>query len=133
MPIYEYRCGRCGRRTTKYFKTFAAVRTPSCAHCGSRRVERVYSRVAVVKGGAAGDEGAGEDPAGMEDLVAGLESGDPRGFARMARRMSDELGEEIPGEVEGMLHRMEQGEMPSDEEFSELEPEAGSPDRDEEA
>ena len=56
----------------------------------------------------------------MSDMLEGLESGDPRGMARVARHMSDEMGEDIPGEYEGVLRRMEAGEMPSDDEFSDI-------------
>ena len=50
--------------------------------------------------------------------MEGLESGDPRSLARMARQMSDEMGEDLPGEYEPMLRRMEAGEMPDDEELA---------------
>ena len=122
MPIYEYRCEQCSRRTTKFFKTFAAATQPCCEHCGSRRVERIYSRVSVFRDGGRGDDDGDGDLAGMGDMMEGLESGDPRDLARMARHMSDEMGEDIPGEYEDVLRRMEAGEMPSDEEFGDIDP-----------
>ncbi len=122
MPIYEYRCKQCSRRTTKFFKTFAAAKQPRCEHCGSRRVERIYSRVSVLRGDGGGEDDGDGDFAGMGDMMEGLESGDPRGMARMARHMSDEMGEDIPGEYEDVLRRMEAGEMPSDDEFGDLDP-----------
>lgn len=124
MPVYEYRCKRCGRRTTKLFKTLAAVATPPCAHCASRRMERLVSRVAVLKSGGGSDNSDMGDLSGMDDVASGVESGDPRSLARMARRMSDQMGEGIPPEYDGMLKRMEAGQMPSDEEFQAVEPEA---------
>ena len=39
--------------------------------------------------------------------------------------MSEEMGEDIPQEYEGVLNRMEAGEMPSDEEFDAVEPDDG--------
>ena len=121
MPVYEYRCRRCKRRTAKLFKTLAAVETPTCAHCGSRRLDRLYSRVSVRRGGSGGVDDGSDDVAGFDsDLMSGLESGDPRSLARMARQASDEMGEEIPGEFEGVLRRMEAGEMPGEREIEAL-------------
>ncbi|MBM4436473.1 MAG: zinc ribbon domain-containing protein [Actinobacteria bacterium] len=131
MPVFEYRCKRCGRRTTKLFKTLAAVATPPCAHCGSRRMERLYSRITVLKGGGASDDRDAGDLRGMDEVASGVESGDPRSLARMARRMSDEMGEGIPPEYDGMLRRMEAGDMPSDEEFGAVEPDAAGGEVDE--
>ena len=74
------------------------------------------SRVTIVRG--VSDDGSGDDDfAGMDAAMEGLESGDPRGLARMARHMSDEMGEDVPDEFEPMLRRMEAGEMPDDAEF----------------
>ena len=118
VPVFDYRCHDCRRRSTKLFKTFAAVQTPPCPHCGSDRLERLLSRVTIVRGGGASDDAAGDDDfGGMAAAMEGLESGDPRSLARMARQMSDEMGEDLPGEYEPMLRRMEAGEMPEDDEF----------------
>jgi len=117
VPVFDYRCLDCGRRSTKLFKTFAAVHEPPCPHCGSERLERLLSRVAVVRSGAGDDDAVGDDFAGMDTAMEGLESGDPRSLARMARHMSEEMGEDLPEEFEPMLRRMEAGEMPDDAEF----------------
>ena len=91
---------------------------PLCPHCGSDRLERLLSRVTIVRGGGASDDAAGDDDfGGMAAAMEGLESGDPRSLARMARQMSEEMGEDLPGEYEPMLRRMEAGEMPEDDEF----------------
>ena len=65
------------------------------------------------------------DDAALADLLPGLETGDPRSLARMTRHMSDEIGEDIPGEYEGVLRRMESGEMPSEEEMDSIDPNVG--------
>ena len=51
MPIYEYRCGACRRRSSLYYQTFSAAERaePRCEHCGSADVTRLVSRVAVLK------------------------------------------------------------------------------------
>jgi len=130
MPVYEYRCVACGRRSTRLFKTLAAVVHPDCPHCGQSTLERQFSRPTLLRGGGAetgelGGDDFGMDDAAMAELMPGLESGDPRSLARMTRRMSEEMGEDIPHEYEGVLNRMEAGEMPSDEEFDSIEPDDG--------
>ncbi|MCY4114183.1 MAG: zinc ribbon domain-containing protein [Chloroflexi bacterium] len=117
MPVFDYRCHDCRRRSTKLFKTFAAVHDPPCPHCGSDRLERLLSRVAIVRGSASDDSLGDDDFSGMDAAMEGLESGDPRSLARMTRQMSEEMGEDLPDEFEPMLRRMESGEMPDDAEF----------------
>ena len=82
-------------------------------------MERLYSRVSVRRGGVS-DRGADDLPGFDSDMMAGLESGDPRSLARMARQASDEMGEEVPDEFEGMLRQMEAGEMPDEREIDAL-------------
>ncbi len=84
----------------------------------------MISRPLILKSRGGSDDDGGDDFEGMGDMMQGLESGDPRSLARMARSMSDEMGEEIPEEMEPMLRRMEAGEMPADDELEGFEPEA---------
>ena len=126
LPVYEYRCGSCHRRSTRLFKTLAAVTTPACPYCGQRALERLISRPTLLRGNIVGrdDHFAGADD-GMAEGIPDMESGDPRSLARMTRQMSEEMGEDIPGEYEGVLRRMEAGEMPADEEIDAIEADAG--------
>ena len=130
MPVYEYRCTVCGRRSSRLFKTLALVVHPECPRCGASSMERLFSRPTLLRGARSDSNDLGGDDLGMDDaamaeLMPGLESGDPRSLARMTRHMSEEMGEDIPHEYEGVLNRMEAGEMPSDEEFDAIEPDDG--------
>jgi len=80
-------------------------------------MERLFSRPTILRGRSAVDGADGDDMPGMDAAIEGLESGDPRGLARMARQMSEEMGENLPDEYEPMLRRMEAGDMPDDDEF----------------
>ena len=126
LPVYEYRCGSCQRRSTRLFKTLAAVAIPDCPYCGQRALERLISRPTLLRGNAVGrdDHFAGPDE-GMAEAIPDMESGNPRSLARMTRQMSEEMGEDIPGEYEGVLRRMEAGEMPADEEIDAIEADVG--------
>ncbi len=117
MPIYEYRCGDCGRKVSVFFRSFGAVTAAVCPRCGGTNLSRLMSRVAVHRG--AGDEGGGggggDDDGGDDEfggMLDGLDGNDPRALARAMRRMSDESGEAIEPEMAEALGRLESGEDP---------------------
>lgn len=52
MPIYEYRCKRCGH-VTSFLESFNTQGPHECDECGSRATKRVLSTFAAqVKGGS---------------------------------------------------------------------------------
>lgn len=105
MPIYEYRCPACRRRTSVFVRSMAAPAIATCEHCGSADATRVFSRVAVLRG----DEGFSE--ASLGDI----DESDPRSVAKWVRKMSREMGEPLDGDMQSELERMESGEMPDDD------------------
>lgn len=113
MPLYDYSCRRCGRRT-RLFMTFIEYdrATPVCAHCGSAELKRRVGRVAVAR-----SEDSRLDNLMAEDSLAGLED-DPRAMGRFMRQMSREMGEEMDGELEEVAGRLEKGESPASIEAS---------------
>ncbi len=46
MPLYEYRCLDCKKRSTVLVLSLADQAPAACAHCASGRVERILSRFA---------------------------------------------------------------------------------------
>ena len=109
MPIYEFRCSACRKRTSVFVRTMTAAVSPQCEHCGSSEMSRLFSRVAVLR---SGDEmGAGIDGSSLGDI----DENDPRSVARWVRKMSRDMGEPLDAEMEADLERMEAGEMPDDD------------------
>ena len=104
MPIYEYRCAACRRRTSLFVRSATATINPKCDHCGSRKVTRLPSRFAVHRGGG----GDLDDTGGLDDV----DEIDPKSVARWARRMKDEMGEDMGPEFDEMIGRIEAGEDP---------------------
>ncbi|MBI4312557.1 MAG: zinc ribbon domain-containing protein [Chloroflexi bacterium] len=47
MPIYEYRCNRCNRKSSHFFRSVSKAQAPACPHCSSSDVRRVMSTFAV--------------------------------------------------------------------------------------
>ena len=108
MPIYEFRCGRCRRRTSVFTRSIGGEIEAVCSHCGSNDMSRLISRVAVVR--SEGDAFASLD----ESSLAGVDENDPRSMARWVRSMSHQMGEPLDAEAEADRDRMEAGEMPDD-------------------
>lgn len=109
MPIYEYRCKSCGRRSSILFRSFSLVGEPACTHCGSVDMTRLVSRFAVAR-----SEESRLDDLADPSSFGDLDENDPRSVARWARRMGDEMGEDLGPEFDEMVDRMEAGEMPDD-------------------
>jgi putative FmdB family regulatory protein len=102
MPIYEYRCLACKRRTSVFVRSVSSPVRAACEHCGGRRLSRLMSKFAV--------HGRGADFDTFDDV----DESDPESVARFARRMGEEMGEDLGPEFDEMLGRMESGESPDD-------------------
>ncbi len=111
MPIYEYRCNDCNRKSSIFFRSIAEAdkgRELSCPRCGSPSLRRLFSRFAVVRGAAS----EGEEIYDFDKMVAGLDEDDPKSMARWARRMGQEMGEDLGPEFDEAMGRIEAGEDP---------------------
>jgi putative FmdB family regulatory protein len=62
MPIYEYRCDECGKRSSALLASFSSP-DPVCPHCGKPSLHRSVSTFATVRSGESegGDFGEGHD------------------------------------------------------------------------
>ncbi len=135
MPIYEYRCRRCRRRVTAFFRTFSEVdhSQVSCTHCGSRDLVRLISRVRVLR-----SEESRLESLADADWIGDVDEKDPRSIGRWMRRMTQELGEELGDlgpEFEEVIERLEAGQTPEEIEkaMPELAGEGGGGEEGEEA
>jgi putative FmdB family regulatory protein len=80
VPIYEYRCEECGKRSSALLGSFSSP-DPACPHCGKHALHRLVSTFATVSsgdsdgdadfGGAGGDGGDGGDDFGGGDDYGG--------------------------------------------------------------
>ncbi len=118
MPIYEYRCADCGRRTSIFIRSMNDELNPVCRTCGSQNMRRLISRVAVVRS----EESRLESLADPSNF-AGLDEEDPRSLGRFMRKMSQEMGEDLGPEFDEVVDRLESGQSP--EEIEKEMPELG--------
>ena len=102
MPLYEYRCLNCNKRSTILVLSLANQAPAACSYCTSARVERILSRFASPKSEEARLE-ALADPGHL----TGLDENDPKSMARFMKNMGEEMGEDLGDDV---LDAMESGE-----------------------
>ena len=73
MPIYEYRCEECGKRSTSLLPSYSSP-DPPCPHCGKPALRRLVSTFATVSSGEGDgdfDGGGGDDFGGGDDDYSG--------------------------------------------------------------
>ena len=109
MPIYEYRCAGCRRKTTVLTLRVSEVVDPVCEHCGGTDLTRLLSRFAMVR-----SEDDRFDSLTSDAALGDVDENDPKSMARWARKMGQELGEDMGDEFNEMVDQMEAGEMPDD-------------------
>ena len=94
MPIYEYECRDCHKRSSFLIMNLEKeIPELRCKKCHSSALDRIVSRVNVVK----------SEEARMESLadpskLGGLDENDPKSVARWMKKMGKEMGEEMGGE-----------------------------------
>ncbi|MGA2362924.1 MAG: zinc ribbon domain-containing protein [Candidatus Aminicenantales bacterium] len=108
MPIYEYRCSDCGKKTQVLTLSVKSAVEPKCRHCGGLNLRKLVSRVAVLRS----EESRLESLADPSSL-SGLDENDPKSVARwmkkMGKEMGEETGEDFDQEVEKAMEETEGG------------------------
>lgn len=127
MPIYEYRCKVCGRKSSIFYRSISVAEKVSlaelsCPRCGKPELYRLFSRFAL--GRSARSEG--EEIYDFDQMMANVDTDDPRSVAQWARKMGHEsgLGDELGPEFGEALDRIESGEDP-EAVMTELDPNMG--------
>ena len=106
MPIYEYRCNACGRRSQLFFRSFSAIGEARCPHCQSEDIGRIPSRVAMVRSESSYQDFLA-DPASFE----GVDYEDPKAVAQWAKKMGEAAGLEGGDEYDQMVDALGEGAM----------------------
>ncbi len=100
MPIYEYRCEDCGKKST--FVTLAVGQPVDlkCQACGGARLSKLVSRVAVHRP----EESRLDKMAGLSSLD-GLDESDPQAMGRWMKKMGREMGEDLGDDFDETVDR----------------------------
>lgn len=51
MPVYDYKCRKCGAEFEKFLRSLAAASSVKCEKCGSAKVEKLVTCCAISSGG----------------------------------------------------------------------------------
>ncbi len=98
MPIYEYRCLDCRKRSTLLVLSVSSQPTQACKHCHSSNLERLMSKFAAPKSEEARLESMA-DPSKFGDL----DENDPQSMARFMKKMGQEMGEDFGEDMDQAL------------------------------
>jgi putative FmdB family regulatory protein len=109
MPIYEYRCGSCGKVSSFFTKSITTSLEPSCTHCESREMQRRMSSFTMGKTtqSVQASYGAGPGPASPEYYS------DPRNIGRNVEEGFRRYGMEMPKSVRDNIDAAREGELPN--------------------
>jgi putative FmdB family regulatory protein len=107
MPVYEFRCQSCQRKSSFFVRSIGESLSPVCAACGSREMSRVISGFAYHKSMATiHEESGGPDRPGADYYK------DPRNIGRWTEKKFQDLGMEMPSQIQEMIQSAREGEMP---------------------
>jgi putative FmdB family regulatory protein len=93
MPIYEYECEKCRKRTSFLTMRVSEKVDAKCKHCGSPKMQRLMSRFAMPR-----SEESRLDQLADPSKFSDLDEKDPKSVARMMRNMGKEMGDEFGGQ-----------------------------------
>jgi len=105
VPIYEYHCQGCSRKVSIFVRRIGADEGVTCPRCGSPNLERLFSRFALAR-----SEGDRLERLAAPSMLGDIDENDPKGMARLMKRMGKELGDEAGPEFDQAIEEMEAGE-----------------------
>lgn len=107
MPVYEFRCHTCQRKSSFLLRNIGESLSPTCPACGSGEMSRLMSSFAHHKSMATiHEESGGPDNPGADYYK------DPRNIGRWTEKKFKDMGMEMPSQIEEMIHSAREGEMP---------------------
>ena len=102
MPLYEYRCQDCRRRSTVLVRSLSDAPEASCQHCHSANMTRLTSKFSFRR-----SWGSSLDWAPDSGYPDESDMDDPKQMAQWMRRMQHEMGDEVTPEFDQVVEEME--------------------------
>ena len=103
MPIYEYRCLRCGRRSSFLVMRIGEEPELRCKYCGHTEMTRIMSRFAAIRSEEDRLESLA-DPSKWGDL----DENDPKSVVQFMKRMGREFGDELGEDFNELIEEAEE-------------------------
>ena len=95
MPIYEYRCRDCGRKTSFLVLNPNKPLSPKCPKCGSTDMHRLFSRFSSPL-----SEDRRLEKLADPSFWGDIDENDPASIAKFVKKMGKELGEDLGEDFE---------------------------------
>lgn len=105
MPIYEFQCSQCHKRSSLLLRQPSA--TPTCPYCGSSELARLISSFAYHRSIRSVHEASGDPDRPGNDYYK-----DPRNIGRWVEKRFQEMGMDIPPEVQQTIQKAREGDLP---------------------
>ena len=109
MPIYEYRCKSCGRKTSRFFRSFSQDKEPTCSHCGSADLSRLFSTFAFHR-----SFGAGPNLPSFETM-SDIDDNDPASVSGWVKGMRQDMGDDFGHDFDQIMEEATALEHGSDD------------------
>ncbi|MFQ5825125.1 MAG: zinc ribbon domain-containing protein [bacterium] len=116
MPIYEYICQDCGKRSSFLILKIGQPFEATCRKCGSAKLTRAMSRFATLRSEESRLESLA-DPSKWGDL----DENDPKSMAKFMKKMGKEMGEDLGDDFDQIIEEAEQEAHNSENTNSDLE------------
>jgi len=108
MPIYEFFCPACHKRTSFLVRETSSSFEPKCSACGNTDLVRTISSFAYHKSIKTIHEESGEPSMfPSQDYYK-----DPRNIGRWAEKRFQDIGMEMPAEIQQKIQATREGELP---------------------
>jgi len=108
MPIYEFMCQDCRRKSSFLVKSTLTSFAPKCSFCGSANLSRTVSSFAYHKSLSTVWEESGEPTMHLSDDYYK----DPRNIGRWAEKKFEQMGEEMPSHLKEEIQAAREGVLP---------------------
>jgi putative FmdB family regulatory protein len=90
MPIYEFRCNSCRKKTTALVLVRSRTDQVRCQHCGGSALTKLVSRFATPL-----SEEVRMDRLSDPTSFAGVDENDPKSVSQWLKKMGREMGEDV--------------------------------------
>lgn len=107
MPIYEYLCTVCGRKSSFLVKSHTSTFEPRCSHCDSTELRRLLSTFAYHRSLSRIHEESGEPERPGPDYYK-----DPRNIGRWVEKKFKDMGMELPSQLKQKIEAAREGVLP---------------------
>jgi putative FmdB family regulatory protein len=108
VPIYEFICQTCHKRSSFFTKSMNQSLSPTCPACRGTDLKRAISTFAHHKSMQTIHDEAGE-PTGHEPWEFYK---DPRNIGRITEKRFKDMGQEMPADIKATIDAAREGELP---------------------